>query len=113
MKILRNIVCLMLVAAIVGSASAGEEEKKARKKKKTGRTPTATQRLVAKIELTDEQKTILQQRGVLSPEEIHRLASKTRQGMQADQGQAVCHSDVTDSDRAQVLQIVELGMEED
>ena len=62
--------------------------------------------------LTDEQKTILQQRGVLSPEEIHRLASKTKKGMQADQGQAACHSDVTDSGRAQVLQIVELGLED-
>ena len=57
-------------------------------------------------------KSILQQRGVLSPEEIHRLASKTKKGMQADDGQAACHSDVADSDRAQVLQLVELGLED-
>lgn len=43
--------------------------------------------------LSDEQKQILQQRGVLSPEEIHRLAQKTRSEVGADSSQAACHSD--------------------
>ena len=51
--------------------------------------------------LTDEQKTILEQRGVLAPEEIHRLASKTKDG----RGKAVCHSDaVPDADEAKRVQ---------
>ncbi|MCA9084983.1 MAG: phosphomethylpyrimidine synthase ThiC [Planctomycetaceae bacterium] len=59
--------------------------------------------------LTEEQKEILQKRGVLSPEEIHRLASKTRKKMGAEEGKASCHSEVTDASKAQLLQIVELG----
>ena len=60
--------------------------------------------------LTDEQKTILQQRGVLSPEEIHKLASKTRKAVGADAGQkAGCHSDYVDSESARTLQVVELS----
>ena len=59
--------------------------------------------------LTDEQKAILEQRGVLSPEEIHRLASKTKKTMGADQSKASCHSDIVEPEKAQLLQIVELG----
>lgn len=61
--------------------------------------------------LSDEQKEILEKRGVLSPDEIHRLASKTRKSMGGDVGQAACHSEVTDSEKAQLLQIVELTAE--
>jgi phosphomethylpyrimidine synthase len=50
--------------------------------------------------LTIEQKEILEQRGVLTPEEVHRLASK----MGADKGKATCHSDNTDADAAKTLQ---------
>jgi len=59
--------------------------------------------------LTDEQREILERRGVLSPEELHRLASKTRKSMGADNGKASCHSDVAPAPKAQLLQIVELG----
>lgn len=59
--------------------------------------------------LTEEQKEILQKRGVLSPDEIHRLASKTKKSMGADSGQAACHSEVSDSEKAQLLQVVELN----
>ena len=46
--------------------------------------------------LTPEQRAILEQRGVLAPEEIHRLASKTRRAMGGDRGQrASCHSDLS------------------
>jgi phosphomethylpyrimidine synthase len=44
--------------------------------------------------LTEEQRRVLEQRGVLPPEEVHRLASKTRQAVGADPGaKAGCHSD--------------------
>ncbi|HEY6556473.1 MAG TPA: phosphomethylpyrimidine synthase ThiC [Polyangiaceae bacterium] len=55
--------------------------------------------------LNDEQRAILEKRGVLSPEEIHRLASKTRRAMGAAQGsKASCHSDQAEPDAAQRIQ---------
>ncbi len=62
--------------------------------------------------LTDEQRQILEQRGVLSPEEIHRLARKTRQGVaEDDEGKAACHTDyVDDAEAARRLQVA--GMSE-
>ena len=55
--------------------------------------------------LTPEQRAILEQRGVLSPKEIHRLATKTRTEMHAERGhKAACHSDLTDDAEAQELQ---------
>ena len=62
--------------------------------------------------LTDEQKEILEKRGVLSPEEIHRLASKTRQATGGEEGKAVCHSDyIAEDDAAQRVQerLVHIG----
>ncbi len=44
--------------------------------------------------LTDEQREILEARGVLTPEEIHRLAGKTLEAVRAGAGEkAPCHSD--------------------
>ncbi|MCP5059238.1 MAG: phosphomethylpyrimidine synthase ThiC [bacterium] len=54
--------------------------------------------------LSAEQKEILEKRGVLSPEELHRLASKTRTSMSAESGKAACHSDVASNDEAKELQ---------
>lgn len=55
--------------------------------------------------LTDEQREVLEKRGVLSPEEIHRLASKTRKAVGADAGaKAACHSDFVDQERAEKVQ---------
>jgi phosphomethylpyrimidine synthase len=55
--------------------------------------------------LTDEQREILEKRGVLSAAEVHRLAGKTRREMGATQGsKADCHSDVTDDEAAKQLQ---------
>ncbi|NNE09752.1 MAG: phosphomethylpyrimidine synthase ThiC [Gemmatimonadetes bacterium] len=55
--------------------------------------------------LSDDQKAILQSRGVLSPDEIHHLASKTKRAVGAAEGRkASCHSDVTDSEEARLLQ---------
>jgi len=59
--------------------------------------------------LSDEQKEILRKRGVLSPDELHTLASKTRGSMGADEGQAACHSDLADDSHAQSLQATEGG----
>lgn len=59
--------------------------------------------------LTEEQVEILKQRGHLSPEEIHKLASKTKQGVGADQAKAACHSDyVEDDEQAKVIQQAKL-----
>ncbi len=55
--------------------------------------------------LTDEQKQILETRGYLSPEEIHKLASKTKQAVGAQEGEkASCHSDYVDPDAAKKAQ---------
>ena len=55
--------------------------------------------------LTEDQKEILEKRGVLSPTEIHQLASKTRAAMGAETGhKAACHSDLTEDGPAKTLQ---------
>ncbi|MCH8828012.1 MAG: phosphomethylpyrimidine synthase ThiC [Planctomycetes bacterium] len=54
--------------------------------------------------LTPEQREIIEKRGVLSPEEIHRLASKTKSTMTADGKKAACHSDGVDEKDARKLQ---------
>ncbi|WP_437202360.1 phosphomethylpyrimidine synthase ThiC [Planctomicrobium sp. SH664] len=54
--------------------------------------------------LSAEQREILEKRGVLSPDEIHKLASKTKKAVGADAGKANCHSDYRDSQSAQQLQ---------
>ena len=60
--------------------------------------------------LSQEQQEILERRGVLSPEEVERLASKTRHARGAKGGRrAACHSDVTEENEAQALQADALG----
>lgn len=55
--------------------------------------------------LTPEQQEILAKRGVLSPDEIHRLASKTKQAVGARAGErAGCHSDYVEPEKAEALQ---------
>lgn len=57
--------------------------------------------------LTPEQQVILQQRGVLSPDEIHKLASKTKKAVGASEGdKAACHSDNANDETAKTLQAV-------
>jgi len=55
--------------------------------------------------LTPEQQEILNKRGVLSPDEIHKLASKTKKAVGADKEgeKASCHSDYVDPDEAKRL----------
>jgi phosphomethylpyrimidine synthase len=54
--------------------------------------------------LTSEQQEILEKRGVLAPEEIHRLASKTKKVVAGSGQKASCHSDVASSDEAKAIQ---------
>jgi phosphomethylpyrimidine synthase len=64
--------------------------------------------------LTADQREVLERRGVLSPEEVHRLAAKTRRAMGvADGGQASCHSEVladpSEAERVQHERLVQIG----
>ncbi|MFM1822568.1 MAG: Phosphomethylpyrimidine synthase [Planctomycetota bacterium] len=59
--------------------------------------------------LTPEQQEILAKRGVLSPEEIHKLASKTKKAVGAAEGKASCHSDYVDPETAQAVQAEKTG----
>ena len=65
----------------------------------------ARERVVKTASLSEEQRAVLEKRGVLSPEEIHRLATKTRKAVGAVEGaKAVCHSDVAGADEARRVQ---------
>ena len=64
-----------------------------------------TKRAKVSEALTPEQREVLEARGVLSPEEIHRLASKTKKAVGASEGhKAQCHSDVASDEQAKQLQ---------
>jgi phosphomethylpyrimidine synthase len=54
--------------------------------------------------LSDEQKRVLEQRGVLSPDEIHKLASKTKKVVDAEVGKGICHSDFVEPEAAKRIQ---------
>ncbi len=63
--------------------------------------------------LTAEQQEILARRGVLSPDEIHKLASKVKKVVGADRDKASCHSDYVDPETAKQKQsekLVPLGV---
>ncbi len=62
--------------------------------------------------LTQTQKEILQKRGVLTPDELHRLATKTRKQMNDEGGKAACHSDAVDETLAHTLQQERMPEEE-
>ena len=63
--------------------------------------------------LTPEQQEILEKRGVLSPEEIHRLAAKTKKVMTSESiDKAACHSDYVDANVARELQAKTGGLVE-
>ncbi len=59
--------------------------------------------------LTAEQQEILAKRGVLSPEEIHKLAAKTKKVVGADKDKASCHSDYVDPETAKGLHAKKIG----
>ena len=59
--------------------------------------------------LSLEQREILEKRGVLGAEEIHRLAAKTRRAMTGERGEkAACHSDASVAEDAKRLQAARL-----
>src|SRR5687767_11578854 len=67
--------------------------------------------------LTPEQQKILEQRGVLSPDEIHKLASKVKKVVapapNSDKDKASCHSDYVDPETAKKKQeekLVQIGV---
>jgi phosphomethylpyrimidine synthase len=62
------------------------------------------EKVIKSAALTEEQKRILEQRGVLSPEEIHKLASKTKKAVDAEVGKGLCHSDFVEPVTAQRIQ---------
>jgi phosphomethylpyrimidine synthase len=53
--------------------------------------------------LTPDARATLEARGVLSPEVIHRLASRTRAAVHAEEGKAPCHSDLADDEAAEQI----------
>ena len=61
-------------------------------------------KVVQSAALTAEQREILEKRGVLTPEEIHRLASKTRKAVGAEGNKGSCHSDYVEPQTAQQIQ---------
>jgi len=84
----------------------------------SGKSPDYQRERVQKsAALTEEQQAILQKRGVLGPEEIHKLARKTRKAVGAEHGaKASCHSDYTSSgeaERIQEDQLVQLRKKDD
>ncbi|NCG13199.1 MAG: phosphomethylpyrimidine synthase [Planctomycetia bacterium] len=62
--------------------------------------------------LTDEQKEILEKRGILDPAEIHKLASKTHKATGANEEKASCHSDHVSEEQARQLQALDANEEE-
>ncbi len=60
--------------------------------------------------LTPEQQEILEKRGVLSPVEIHQLASKTRKAVGAEEAKGSCHSDYVDANTAEAIQSRQLPL---
>ncbi len=54
--------------------------------------------------LNTDQLAVLEARGVLSPDEIHKLASKTKKAVKAEDGKASCHSDYVESSEAKLIQ---------
>ena len=54
--------------------------------------------------LSAEQLAVLEKRGVLSPDDIHKLANKTKKAVGAEETKANCHSDYVDDDTARQIQ---------
>jgi phosphomethylpyrimidine synthase len=89
--------CSVRISKEIQEFASGKADGFERMGGKDGATPGAPKKSDA---LTPEQQEILAKRGVLSPDEIHKLASKTKKAVGADQGKASCHSDYVDPDTA-------------
>jgi phosphomethylpyrimidine synthase len=64
----------------------------------------AREKAIKSAPLTEEQKRVLEQRGVLTPDDIHKLASKTKKVVDAEVGKGLCHPDFVDPDAAKRIQ---------
>ncbi len=115
--------CSVRISKEIQEFASGKAEGFERMGGKDGVTPGAAKKSAA---LTTEQQEILAKRGVLSPDEIHTLASKTKKAMggagvrddapTAQKGGATtdklsCHSDYVDPDTAKQLQAAKAGRE--
>jgi phosphomethylpyrimidine synthase len=94
--------CSVRISKEIQEFASGKADGFERMGGKDGTVPGAPKKSDA---LTAEQQEILAKRGVLSPEEIHKLASKTKRAVGADAGKANCHSDYVDPDTAKGLQL--------
>ncbi|QOI99314.1 MAG: phosphomethylpyrimidine synthase [Phycisphaeraceae bacterium] len=92
--------CSVRISKEIQEFASGKAEGFERMGGKDGTVPGAAKKSGA---LTPEQQEILAKRGVLSPDEIHRLASKTKKAVGADAGKAGCHSDYVDPEAAKSL----------
>ncbi len=93
--------CSVRISKEIQEFASGKAEGFERMGGKDGATPGAAKKSGA---LTPEQQEILAKRGVLSPEEIHKLANKTKKAVGAEKAKANCHSDYVDPDEAKKLQ---------
>jgi phosphomethylpyrimidine synthase len=84
--------CSVRISKEIAEFASGKDEASQRGKAK------------ASAALTPEQQAILEKRGTLSPDDIHRLASKTRKAVRADTDVAACHSDRAGPDEAKQIQ---------
>jgi len=93
--------CSVRISKEIQAFASGKDEAYQRLGGRDGSTKGAPARSAA---LTLEQQEILKQRGYLSPEELHRLATKTRRAVGAAAGRKpACHSDRADAAAARRL----------
>jgi phosphomethylpyrimidine synthase len=102
--------CSVRISKEIQEFASGKAEGFERMGGKDGTVAGAAKKSAA---LTPEQQEILEKRGVLSPDEIHRLASKTKKALGADKAgeKATCHSDYVDPETAKTLQAKKAGRE--
>ncbi|MBX3387338.1 MAG: phosphomethylpyrimidine synthase [Phycisphaeraceae bacterium] len=114
--------CSVRISKEIQEFASGKAEGFERMGGRDGLTPGAAKKSAA---LTPEQQEILAKRGVLSPEEIHKLAAKTKKVMQgtkarSDEGtkgsesveaKLSCHSDYVDPETAKEIQTRKVGRE--
>ena len=100
--------CSVRISKEIQEFASGKAEGFERMGGKDGATPGAPKKSAA---LTPEQQEILAKRGVLSPDEIHKLASKTKKAVGADKAgeKASCHSDYVDPEQAKHLHASKVG----
>ena len=99
--------CSVRISKEIQEFASGKADGFERLGGKDGTTPGAPKLSAA---LTPEQREILEKRGVLSPDEIHKLASKTKKAVGASaEAKASCHSDYVDPETAMKVQSEKLG----